>query len=170
LGHRISVRCFAGATSRRKRTARRMGLYSLAAGGLSTLKARTRVESRRPQIPPRGRPNRTRRALRPPRGLSRAAMAASQEAGKRRPAWGYAALRPHSSAVLGGSGGRCQFGGICARVASSMTRPALPENRLKRLAWTVDNARHANVETQYGQSRRNDEPARSIGGPQGTTV
>ena len=69
LGHRISVRCFAGATSRRKRTARRMGLYSLAAGGLSTLKARTRVESRRPpKITHGAGPAAPGRALRPPGG------------------------------------------------------------------------------------------------------
>ena len=47
---------------------------------------------------------------------------------------GHAALRPHSSAVLWGSGGRCQFGGICARVMGSRDPSGVTRNRLKQLA------------------------------------
>jgi hypothetical protein len=112
LGHRISVRCFAGATSRRKRTARRMGLYSLAPGRLSTLKAATRSGSRWPQ---------NRRASLSPR------WPAANAPGKRALRPGHAALRPHSSAVLEVLVGGVSSGVICARVARSMTRPALPE-------------------------------------------
>jgi hypothetical protein len=45
---------------------------------------------------------------------------------------GHAALRPHSSAVLGVLVGGVGSGVICARVTRSVTRPAVPENRLKR--------------------------------------
>ena len=40
---------------------------------------------------------------------------------------GHAALRPHSSAVLWVLVGGVNSGVVCARVASSVTRPALPE-------------------------------------------
>jgi hypothetical protein len=54
----------------------------------------------------------------------------SGESGERRETFAGARPRRTAATFLGrslGSGGRCQFGGLCARVASSVTRPALPE-------------------------------------------
>jgi hypothetical protein len=131
LGHRISVRCFAGATSRRKRTARRIGLYSLAAGRLSTLKAATRsgfpLAAERRRIADRRIPG----AYLSPR------RRAANRRRKRAPGPGHAALRPHSSAVLGGSGGRCQFGGYLRQGCSIRDPSGVTRNRLKQLAQAV---------------------------------
>ena len=94
-----------------------MGLYSLAAGGLSTLKASTGVESREPQ-------NRSQQGLDPwPRAAATPRERVFYDGDRRKPiggeTWARPGTRRTAATFLGrswGSGGRCQFGGICARV------------------------------------------------------
>jgi hypothetical protein len=142
LGHRISVRCFAGATSRRKRTARRMGLYSLVAGGLSTLKAGPGGDLLPGPGTLKSSPD-SRLLARKGEAPSKVQVLLSRDGWVPPAAWKHCAghcSRRTAATFLGRSwrsGGRCQFGGICARVVPSVTHRALPEIGWKRLAQTV---------------------------------
>ena len=132
-----------------------MGLYSLGAGGLSTLKAGLDTE--------RGAGTRSRKNRRFIRACSRAsALESASYSGCRRVAiarkipvpgeacaglavtgWRYAALRPHSSAVLDVLVGGVGSGVICARVTCCRDLSGVPEYRLEQSARGIGDRRSA---------------------------